>query len=251
MDNKIIMTPVFKIREIARYSLKEKWKEMYIGMLIYFALTSVVCLVLDHFFTVTDYIRLFDGSYVMVELTYASTFYELVIMGALICGLSMFTLAFFRAKKTDYGLIFEGFSSFGKCLWLYLLYSIKIALWTMLFIVPGIIATLRYSQAFYLRVDHPDWTANMCIKESSRLMSGNKAKYFGLKLSFIGWYLLSILPVVIFSMLQSSDIMLMVIAIVGSLPVLIVDLYMQVTTTAFYELLNGNLVVVDENTDEF
>ncbi|MBQ9960813.1 MAG: DUF975 family protein [Firmicutes bacterium] len=251
MDNRIILEPISKIKEIARQSLTGKWKEMYLGMFIYFALISIVSMVLDHFFTVNDYVQMYDGSYMMIELTYASSFYELVVMGALTCGMAMFMLAFFRAKKTDYGLLFEGFSMFGKCFWLYLLYAIKIALWSLLFVIPGVIAAFRYSQCFYLRVDHPEWTAGMCLKESSRLMMGNKGKYFGLQLSFIGWYMLALLPTVLLSMFQTSDLMLMVVAIVGSIPVLIVDLYMQVTNTAFYELLNGNLVVVRENTDEF
>lgn len=252
MDNRIIMEPISKIKEIARYALNGNWKVMYVGIFIYYCLVSVVTMVLDHFFKVVDYVKMPDGSYMAVELTYASTFYELVVMGALTYGMAMFMLAYFRSRKTEYGLLFEGFSSFLKCFWLYLLYSIKIALWALLFVVPGIIAAFRYSQAFYLRVDHPDWTAGMCIAESSRLMIGNKAKYFGLQLSFIGWYILAMLPVTLVMMFEMSDVMLMLVTIIGSLPVLVVDLYVQMTNTAFYEILNGNLVVVNENsTDEF
>ena len=60
------------------------------------------------------------------------------------------------------------------------------------------------------------------------------------------------LPVTLVMMFEMSDVMLMLVTIIGSLPVLVVDLYVQMTNTAFYEILNGNLVVVNENsTDEF
>ena len=251
MDNKIIFEPISKIKEIALVALKGNWKVMYVGMFIYYCLVSVVSLVLDHFFSYTDYVQLADGSYMTVEITYASTFYELLLMGALTCGMAMFMLSYFRARRVDYGLLFEGFSSFTKCFWLFVLYSIRVALWSLLFVIPGIIAAIRYSQAFYLRVDHPEWTAGMCLAESSRLMKGNKGKYFGLQLSFVGWYILSMIPTAFAMMFTTSDVVLIAITIVGSLPVLVVDLYLQMTNTTFYELVNGNLVVVKENTEEF
>ena len=103
MDNKIIFEPISKIKEIAIVALKGNWKVMYVGMFIYYCLVSVVSLVLDHFFSYTDYVQLADGSYMTVEITYASTFYELLLMGALTCGMAMFMLSYFRARRVDYG----------------------------------------------------------------------------------------------------------------------------------------------------
>jgi len=251
MENRIIIEPAKKIREIARTSLKGNWQKVFVGIAIYYFLSVVVSSVLDLFFTSVNYIQLYTGEYVPIRMYYASPIYDFVLSGPLMLGIAMFLLAYFRKHTIDYTLTFEGFSMFVKGFLLYLLYSVKIFLWSLLFIIPGLIAAFRYSQAFYLRVDHPEWTAGMCLKESSHLMMGNKGKYFGLQLSFIGWYMLALLPTVLLSMFQTSDLMLMVVAIVGSIPVLIVDLYMQVTNTAFYELLNGNLVVVREKTDEF
>ena len=85
-------------------------------------------------------------------------------------------LDFFRNKKTEITTLFEGFSYFGKAFVLLILMGVKIFLWTLLFIVPGIIAAFRYSQAFYVLIDHPEYSPNQCLKESSLMMKGNKWK---------------------------------------------------------------------------
>ena len=89
--------------------------------------------------------------------------------------------------------IFSRFSYFGNALLLRLLMFIKIFLWTLLLIVPGIVASFRYALAPYLMAEHPDLTPTEAVEQSKQLMQGHKARLFWLKLSFIGWYLLSAL----------------------------------------------------------
>ena len=132
------------------------------------------------------------------------------------------------------------------------MYSIRILLWSLLFIIPGLIAVFRYSQAFYLRVDHPEWTTNQCLVASSKLMKGNKLKYLGMNLSFIGWYILATIPAMLASIFVSTEIGLIIAGVILSIPVLFVDLYLMMTETVFYELLVGNLVVNEPSPfDEF
>ena len=89
--------------------------------------------------------------------------------------------------------IFSRFSYFGNALLLRFLMFLKIFLWTLLLIVPGIVASFRYALAPYLMAEHPDMTATEAIEQSKQLMQGHKARLFWLKFSFIGWYLLSAL----------------------------------------------------------
>ena len=89
--------------------------------------------------------------------------------------------------------IFSRFSYFGNALLLRFLMFVKIFLWTLLLIVPGIVASFRYALAPYLMAEHPDMTASEAIEQSKQLMQGHKARLFWLKFSFIGWYLLSAL----------------------------------------------------------
>lgn len=66
-------------------------------------------------------------------------------------------------------------------------------LWTLLFIIPGIIKSYSYSMAYYIRCDHPEYTATEAIKESQRIMQGNKMRLFCLHLSFLGWIIVGAL----------------------------------------------------------
>jgi len=68
--------------------------------------------------------------------------------------------------------------------------GVYVLLWSLLFVIPGIVAQLSYSQAKYLIVDHPDWTAKECLAESKRLMYGNRWRYFCFCFSYFWWYLL-------------------------------------------------------------
>ena len=87
--------------------------------------------------------------------------------------------------------LFSRMNLTGKALWLYVMMFVKIFLWTCLLIIPGFIATIRYSMAPYLLAEHPDWTAKEALEESKRIMKNRKGQYFLLLLSFIGWSLAS------------------------------------------------------------
>ena len=157
-------------------------------------------------------------------------------------------LDFFREKKTDISTLFDGFSHFGKAFVLMILMGVKIFLWTLLFIVPGIIAAFRYSQAFYVLIDHPEYSPNQCLKESSLMMKGNKWKYFCLELSFIGWIILASVPAGILSGLNlgiSGGLGTIILTIIMAIPALFVDVYMNVAVTVFYELAADNLVIME------
>ncbi|MDD7735877.1 MAG: DUF975 family protein [Bacilli bacterium] len=70
--------------------------------------------------------------------------------------------------------------------------NIYIFLWTLLFIVPGIVKTYAYALSEYLSIRHPDWEYKKCLQESQNMMKGHKFELFMLQLSFLGWDLLSV-----------------------------------------------------------
>ena len=63
-------------------------------------------------------------------------------------------------------------------------------LWSLLFIIPGIIATYSYAMTGYILAEHPELTASEAIERSKEMMSGNRFRLFCLQLSFIGWAIL-------------------------------------------------------------
>lgn len=105
--------------------------------------------------------------------------------------LSMLRLS--RGEEITFEMLFEGFSKRSLTLFLaYIIAFVRIFLWSLLLIVPGIIAAYSYSQVFFILADHPEYSASEAIEESKRIMMGNKWRYFFLTFSFIGWAFLSV-----------------------------------------------------------
>jgi len=124
----------------------------------------------------------------------------LAISGALVFGLYLYYLSLVREKAGDFNLLFKAFSFsgknlglFGKTLGAYLLMSLYVFLWTLLLIIPGIIAAYSYRMVFYLLIDDPELGVSEALRQSKKMMYGYKTKLFCLDLSFIGWALLCIL----------------------------------------------------------
>ncbi|MFA5888772.1 MAG: DUF975 family protein [Candidatus Paceibacterota bacterium] len=116
----------------------------------------------------------------------------LLISGPMTLGLVIFSLSLSRNQNPRFEQIFEGFKRFGVSLAAYLLVMLFTLLWTLLLIIPGIIAALSYSMTFYILVDDASVGAREAIKRSKKMMMGNKWKLFCLGLRFIGWMLLCI-----------------------------------------------------------
>ena len=76
--------------------------------------------------------------------------------------------------------------------WGMFLMNLFIALWSLLFVIPGIIKTFSYAMTPYILEEHPELTANEAIDHSRAMMKGHKFDLFWLYLSFIGWGILCI-----------------------------------------------------------
>lgn len=86
-----------------------------------------------------------------------------------------------------------GFSNYLKTVWAMFLMVIKVLLWALLFIIPGLIKGFAYILTPFLIKDNPELSAAEAIRLSEKMMKGHKFDCFYLELSFIGWILLSIL----------------------------------------------------------
>ncbi len=117
---------------------------------------------------------------------------SLVITPVMLLGITMIYLSLIDGKSPDLGDIFQGFKYFDKAFLLQLLMGLFIFLWSLLFIIPGIIKSISYSMSFYILAEDPDISALEALNESKRLMDGHKMDFFVLLLSFIGWWLLCI-----------------------------------------------------------
>ena len=110
-------------------------------------------------------------------------------------GFMLFLFNVIRAKPASYGNLLDGFAIWWKILLLHLVMGLFVFLWSLLLIVPGIIAAYRYRMAPFLLLTHPEYGIMDCIRESKSRMAGYKMAFFLLDLSFLGWELLTLVPV--------------------------------------------------------
>lgn len=107
-------------------------------------------------------------------------------------GYVAFTLRLSRGQTVSFGDFLTGFRLVGKVVAVMLLQSIYVFLWSMLLVIPGIIASYRYRMALYVILDDPELSASQAIRISCRLTYGHKLELFLLDLSF-WWYILPML----------------------------------------------------------
>ena len=97
-------------------------------------------------------------------------------------------------SKPSFKDAFSGFKvKYGRNIGTLLLVGIKTFLWTLLFIVPGIIKSYEYSIIPYILADDPEISSKDAFKKAKKMMNGNKWRLFKLEFSFIGWFLLCVL----------------------------------------------------------
>ncbi len=111
-------------------------------------------------------------------------------------GYSMTFLANMRKEDNDpfdIGHLFDGYRDFVRIFCTVLLQTVYTMLWTLLFIVPGIIKGLSYALTCFILRDRPDLKNNEAIELSMAMMRGHKLQLFWLYLSFIGWFVLSVM----------------------------------------------------------
>ena len=118
---------------------------------------------------------------------------SILISGPMTLGLAGFSLALARKQETSIENIFDGFQDFVRALVAYLLVVVFVVLWSLLLIIPGIIAALGYSQTFFILAEDKSIGAHDALKKSKAMMMGNKKKLFFLGFRFLGWALLCVL----------------------------------------------------------
>lgn len=118
---------------------------------------------------------------------------SLIIGGPMQLGASIFSLNLAENKKPEFAQILDGFKRFADSLVAYLLMVLYIMLWSLLFIIPGIVAAIAYSQTFFILAENPKMKGAEALQKSKEIMRSYKWKYFCLGWRFFGWAILSVL----------------------------------------------------------
>lgn len=187
----------------------------------------------------------------------------LIFGGAVKLGYAKFNLALVDHKEAKIQDLFSQFDRFGSGFLLNLLTFVFVLLWTLLLIIPGIIAAFSYSMAPYILYENPGMRPYDALRASKELMKGNKWRLFCLGFSFIGWSLLASLPLMGFAFALSNSMLsgysLSVFALSSGawvglfaacmllfmFAILCVSVYQNASVTAFYLDVSGQRHRID------
>lgn len=179
----------------------------------------------------------------------------IIISGAGKLGYAVFNLKLVDNKEVALSDLFSQFHRLGAGFCMNFLMGLFTLLWTLLFIIPGLIKTYSYAMTPYILAEHPEMTATEAITESRRIMDGNKWRLFCLSFSFIGWVLLCIAPALIGIgvltgiAIRTGSLLTLLWIIPISIPLsagaLFLNPYQEAAWAAFYREVSGTAVVPD------
>ncbi|MGX7030289.1 DUF975 family protein [Vagococcus zengguangii] len=196
-----------ELKQIAKSSLQGKWGAAIMLNLVP-VLLNVILTIIPVMLAIFGWIflsRNFDVTIESLNGDNIADFWDRssTLIGSLFfMGISWTHLALVRNRSTQIMPLennLQGFKAgvIGNNFFINIMIFILTALWSMLFVIPGIIKTYSYSQVnylFYDRLEHNEPVQVMdVITDSRRLMNGHKGRLFMLDLSFIGWHILAAL----------------------------------------------------------
>ena len=186
-------------------ALRGNWAPAVLAMVI-FMIVEVICFSPSMYYSFAlqetlaginpnDISGLMDIYRKMYSTSGASTLVCVFLLFPLIVGfLNAFRFLLVRGdnRLTD-NMFSITFKNYLHNLWGYLLVYIFTFLWTLLFILPGIVKAFSYAMTPYILEENPELSANDAIDRSRAMMKGHKFDLFYLYLSFIGWGILCLL----------------------------------------------------------
>ena len=133
-------------------------------------------------------------------------------------GYTLYILRLSRKKEPSFGDVFDAFGIFLRAVWISILRSVVISLWSFAyalpasllgmvmdpslaaliclpFMIPMFMAAYSYRLAVFIMLDERRYGCLQCLSMSRLAMHGRKMELFLLDLSFIGWLLLCVIPV--------------------------------------------------------
>lgn len=179
-------------RQLASTKCSTVSSKLCVVTLVYILITIAVSVLGS--FAKYEYVFPLGDTIMTYSIDWISPIISLVITGPLYYGLiSVSQSVYYDSMDIQVSELFSGFDKFSKTFLIYLLTSLYSFLWSLLFVIPGIIKGLSYSMSMYVYHDHPEYTPSQCIEKSKQIMDGHKWDYFCLMLSYLGWLILCVL----------------------------------------------------------
>ena len=169
-----------ELKNRAKESLKGKYGEAIKLLLITFAISFATGFVIGFLNLDEDIAELI------------SSIVSLAVAGLLGFGTVSFFLKISRNETVTYKELFSKINMCFSYLAISLLVGLFTALWSLLLIIPGIIAAINYSLVYFVKLDNPELGALEVLRKSKEMINGHKWDFFVLILSFLGWAILGI-----------------------------------------------------------
>lgn len=203
-----------------RAVLKKKAKQQLKGKLLLAAVTLLLGQILSNMDLLSP--EIYNFEYTETSMIFTTLRILSFLLNGVIClGVSRFSLNIINNREeARFSTLFSGFSVYLKVLGLHILSMLAIMLGTTLLIVPGIIISLMFSQAYYILAEDDDKSIIQCLRESYQMMKGHKWELFIFQLSFLGWIILVVVTL--------------------GLAAIWVEPYIQVTFANYYLELKGS-----------
>ena len=172
----------------------------------------------------------------------------IIIGGAGKFGYAKFNMNLIDRNVCEFSDLFSQINRIGAGFCMNFLVGLYTFLWSLLFIIPGVIKSYSYAMTPYIMAENPEMTASEAITESCKIMSGNKWRLFSLQISFIGWDFLCIAPMLvsISSILygeQTTAVILLLLSVVILIVVqLLLTPYKEAANASFYRDISHTTV---------
>jgi len=233
------------LKDGARRLMFENAPKLFFVSIIFIAITTVMSELIFRLPGTANAVVMFLERIKMGEIPAPNVFYTnlrysglalaaviMLLQPVLEVGFMRYCVNTTRRLGGDYKDILDGFLFFIKVILIFIITTVFIFLWSIPFIFPGVAAHYRYRQAYYILLDAPEKGALQCIRESKRMMDGNKLDLFLVDLSFLGWIVL-------------DWIVVLLLPLPFALPLISIWLtpYFSLTCAAYYDHLVNKLMV--------
>ena len=152
----------------------------------------LIALVLDMINSGVSYMIDSAGGFTVLSFSFVSILVGLVAL-VLNAGYYCYCFGILRREEMPYESLFDAFPFAGKVILLSIVEGVFIFLWSMLFVIPGIIAAYRYSFAMLNLCENPELGVMEALNLSKQQTNGYKMQLFLLQLSFIGYQIVAVL----------------------------------------------------------
>ena len=198
-----------KYKRFAKVQLQNRWLPV-----IFITLFTAI---ISSFFSIPDYMRIYnsDGFKMLLSgqwsldtirqiaeaenslpanQTFLLSMVQLIIAEILeVAALNVYLKMTRSPDKVPFSAFIEGFNNWGRAVLGILWQFLWVLLWSFLFVIPGIIKYIAYSQMFFIIAEYDNVSVTKAMRISMIITKGHKWELFVMGLSFIGWILLGII----------------------------------------------------------